>query len=83
MSARKRSMARAGDWPVLCRNSRLKCRGLMLAALASSSTPLTWAERAYPRLTYFNKVDKGGHFAAWEEPQLFAQELRAAFRSLR
>jgi pimeloyl-ACP methyl ester carboxylesterase len=55
----------------------------MLAALASSSTPRTWAERAYPRLTYFNKVDKGGHFAAWEEPQLFAQELRAAFRSLR
>lgn len=45
--------------------------------------PRTWAERAYPRLTYFNKVDKGGHFAAWEEPQLFAQELRAAFRSLR
>ncbi|EYS94075.1 hypothetical protein CF68_25485 [Cupriavidus sp. SK-4] len=45
--------------------------------------PRTWAERAYPRLTYFNKVDKGGHFAAWEEPQLFAQELRAAFKSLR
>ncbi|OUM00320.1 epoxide hydrolase family protein [Variovorax sp. JS1663] len=45
--------------------------------------PQSWAKKAYPRLTYFNEVDKGGHFAAWEEPQLFAQELRAAFKSLR
>jgi pimeloyl-ACP methyl ester carboxylesterase len=45
--------------------------------------PETWARRAYPNLTYFNEVDKGGHFAAWEEPQLFSEELRAAFRSLR
>jgi pimeloyl-ACP methyl ester carboxylesterase len=45
--------------------------------------PETWARRAYPNLTYFNEVDKGGHFAAWEEPDLFASELRAAFRSLR
>jgi mannose-6-phosphate isomerase-like protein (cupin superfamily) len=45
--------------------------------------PRSWAERAYPRLIYYNKVDKGGHFAAWEEPWLFAAELRAAFRSLR
>jgi pimeloyl-ACP methyl ester carboxylesterase len=46
-------------------------------------TPRSWAEKAYPNLTYFNEVDKGGHFAAWEEPQLFAEEMRAAFRSLR
>jgi pimeloyl-ACP methyl ester carboxylesterase len=46
-------------------------------------TPRSWAERAYPTLSYFNAVDKGGHFAAWEEPELFAQELRAAFRSVR
>ena len=46
-------------------------------------TPRTWVEQAYPTLTYFNKVDKGGHFAAWEEPQLFSTEIRAAFRSLR
>jgi pimeloyl-ACP methyl ester carboxylesterase len=46
-------------------------------------TPRTWAEKAYPNLTYFNEVEKGGHFAAWEEPQLFAEEMRAAFRSLR
>jgi pimeloyl-ACP methyl ester carboxylesterase len=45
--------------------------------------PRTWAERVYPNLTYFNEVDRGGHFAAWEEPDLFATELRAAFRSLR
>jgi pimeloyl-ACP methyl ester carboxylesterase len=45
--------------------------------------PRSWAEKAYPNLTYFNEVDKGGHFAAWEEPQLFSDEIRAAFRSLR
>jgi pimeloyl-ACP methyl ester carboxylesterase len=46
-------------------------------------TPRTWAENSYPNLTYFNEVDRGGHFAAWEEPELFSSELRAAFRSLR
>jgi pimeloyl-ACP methyl ester carboxylesterase len=47
-------------------------------------TPRSWVERAYPNVDiYFNKVDKGGHFAAWEEPQLFSEELRTAFRSLR
>ena len=45
--------------------------------------PRSWTERAYPKLIYYNKVDKGGHFAAWEEPQLFSEEVRAAFRSLR
>jgi len=45
--------------------------------------PRTWAERAYPNLIYFNEVDKGGHFAAWEQPELFSAELRAAFKSLR
>jgi len=45
--------------------------------------PRSWAEKAYPNLIYFNEVNKGGHFAAWEEPQLFATEVRAAFRSLR
>jgi pimeloyl-ACP methyl ester carboxylesterase len=43
----------------------------------------SWVEQSYPNLVYFNKVDKGGHFAAWEEPELFAAELRAAFSSLR
>jgi pimeloyl-ACP methyl ester carboxylesterase len=45
--------------------------------------PRSWAERAYPKLIYYNQVAKGGHFAAWEQPQLFAQEVRAGFRSLR
>ena len=45
--------------------------------------PETWARRAYRNLIYFHEVDKGGHFAAWEQPQLFSEEIRAAFRSLR
>ena len=46
-------------------------------------TPRSWVETAYPNVIYFNEVDKGGHFAAWEEPALFSEELRAAFRSVR
>jgi pimeloyl-ACP methyl ester carboxylesterase len=46
-------------------------------------TPRSWVEASYPNLIYFNEVDKGGHFAAWEEPELFSEELRAAFESLR
>jgi pimeloyl-ACP methyl ester carboxylesterase len=49
----------------------------------SYQAPRSWAERAYPNLTYFNNVGSGGHFAAWEEPELFSAELRAAFNSLR
>lgn len=45
--------------------------------------PKSWAEKSYHNLIYFNEVSKGGHFAQWEEPQLFAEELRAAFKSLR
>ncbi|MBD2074273.1 alpha/beta fold hydrolase [Phormidium sp. FACHB-592] len=45
--------------------------------------PRSWTERAYPKLIYYNQVEKGGHFAAWEQPMIFAQELRAGFRSLR
>ena len=45
--------------------------------------PETWARRAFPSLIYFNEVDRGGHFAAWEHPELFSKELRAAFRTLR
>jgi pimeloyl-ACP methyl ester carboxylesterase len=45
--------------------------------------PEAWARRAYPNLSYFQEVDRGGHFAAWEQPQLFSEELRAAFRPLR
>jgi pimeloyl-ACP methyl ester carboxylesterase len=47
------------------------------------AAPRSWVEQAYPTLSYFNQADKGGHFAAWEEPELFSEEVRAAFRSLR
>jgi pimeloyl-ACP methyl ester carboxylesterase len=46
-------------------------------------TPRSWVEASYPNVIYFNEVDKGGHFAAWEEPELFSQEVRAAFRPIR
>jgi len=46
-------------------------------------TPRSWAEKSYPNLTYFNEADKGGHFAAWEEPELFSAEVRAAFAAMR
>ena len=45
--------------------------------------PRSWTERAYHKLIHYNQVERGGHFAAWEQPQLFARELRAAFRTLR
>jgi pimeloyl-ACP methyl ester carboxylesterase len=45
--------------------------------------PRSWAEKSYPTLTYFHEADRGGHFAAWEEPELFSEEVRAAFRTLR
>ncbi len=47
------------------------------------AAPRSWTERAYPKLIYYNKLDKGGHFAAWEQPKLFSAEMRAAFRPLR
>ena len=46
-------------------------------------TPRSWVEASYPNVIYFNEVDRGGHFAAWEEPELFSEELRAAFASVR
>src|SRR3954452_18138796 len=45
--------------------------------------PRSWAERAYPQLIHYNRLDKGGHFAAWEQPQVFSEELRCGFRSVR
>jgi pimeloyl-ACP methyl ester carboxylesterase len=47
------------------------------------AAPRSWTERAYPKLIYYNRLDKGGHFAAWEQPQLFSEEVRAGFRPLR
>ena len=45
--------------------------------------PRSWTEKAYPNLIHYNEVDRGGHFAAWEQPELYASELRTGFRSLR
>jgi len=45
--------------------------------------PRSWVEKSYPHLTYFNEASNGGHFAAWEVPELFSEEVRAAFRALR
>jgi pimeloyl-ACP methyl ester carboxylesterase len=47
------------------------------------AAPRSWAQQTYPGLSYLKEADKGGHFAAWEEPELFSQEVRAAFRPLR
>ena len=45
--------------------------------------PRSWAEQAYPNLVYYNRHDRGGHFAAWEQPRLLSEDLRATFRSMR
>ena len=64
-------------------------RGVSVPAAVSAfpeelyQAPRTWAERGYRKLIYYNKLDKGGHFAAWEQPQLFAEEMRASFRPVR
>jgi pimeloyl-ACP methyl ester carboxylesterase len=47
------------------------------------AAPRSWAEKAYPKMIYFSKLDKGGHFAAWEQPEVFVREMREGFRSLR
>jgi hypothetical protein len=59
-------------------NDRFLARGQHVSSF-DCDAPL----KVYPNLIYFNEVDKGGHFAAWEEPQIFSEEMRAAFRSLR
>jgi pimeloyl-ACP methyl ester carboxylesterase len=47
------------------------------------TAPRSWAEKAYPKLIHYNKLPKGGHFAAWEQPTFYSEELRASFKSLR
>jgi pimeloyl-ACP methyl ester carboxylesterase len=64
-------------------------RGLQIPVAVSAfpdeiyQAPRSWAEKAYPKLIHYNRLDKGGHFAAWEQPEIFSAELRTAFRSLR
>jgi len=59
-----------------CGNSRATGRRIYAA-------PRSWAEKAYPKLIHYNRLPKGGHFAAWEQPELFTKELSAAFKSPR
>ena len=69
---------------VLRRQGRLHPgRRERISRRAIYEAPRSWTERAYPKLIHYNKVDKGGHFAAWEQPGLFTAELRAGFRPLR
>jgi pimeloyl-ACP methyl ester carboxylesterase len=69
--------------------SYFAAKGVSIPAAVSAfpdelyQAPRSWSEQAYPNLIYYNKLDKGGHFAAWEQPEVFSDELRAAFRSLR
>lgn len=64
-------------------------RGVKLPVAASAfpdeiyQAPKSWAEKAYPKLIHYNRLPEGGHFAAWEQPELFSEELRASFRALR
>ncbi len=54
-----------------------------LAFVIMSTALKSWTEKAYPKLIHYNRLPKGGHFAAWEQPELFTQELRATFKSSR
>src|SRR5262249_36279068 len=75
--------------PLPARGGFFDVRGVKLPVAVSVfpdeiyAAPRSWAERAYPKLIHYNKLDKGTHFAAWEQPKLFVAELRAGFRSLR
>jgi hypothetical protein len=60
-----------------------RSRHRRVLALLPRQARRSWAERAYPKLIHYNKLDQGGHFAAWEQPKLFAEEVRAGLRSLR
>jgi hypothetical protein len=76
------------DFSAFARSTENACQYFISASRLRHSgeiwrTPRSWVEKAYPNVIYFNEVDKGGHFAAWEEPDLFSTEMRACFRELR
>ena len=84
------------DWPISSarlywenKGSFFGVKGVTVPAAVSVfpeeiyQPPRSWAERAYPRLVHYNKLDRGGHFAAWEQPKLLCEEVRAGLRSLR
>ena len=68
---------------LLRRRRRVRPAAVSVFPGENYQAPRSWAERAYHKLIYFNEVDKGGHYAAWEQPALFSAEVRAGFRPLR
>ena len=76
-------------WEILGQTGYFNAKGVSIPVAVSVfpdelyPAPRSWAEQAYPKLIHFNKLAKGGHFAAWEQPKLFSEEVRAGFRSLR
>jgi pimeloyl-ACP methyl ester carboxylesterase len=77
------------DYSATAKKGFFDVKGATIPAAVSAfpdeiyTAPRSWAERAYPKLIYYNKVAKGGHFAAWEQPELYSEEVRAGFRALR
>jgi pimeloyl-ACP methyl ester carboxylesterase len=77
------------DTPRVAEGGFFDSRGLQIPVAVSAFTdeiyqaPQNWASRAYAKLIHYNRSPKGGHFAAWEQPELFTAEMRASFRSLR
>ncbi|HJZ73378.1 MAG TPA: hypothetical protein VKE51_16665 [Vicinamibacterales bacterium] len=67
----------------MSRNVRAVIVSATLIMIAIYTAPRSWAERAYPKLLHYDRHDKGGHFAAWEQPEALTRDLREAFRSLR
>jgi pimeloyl-ACP methyl ester carboxylesterase len=76
-------------WEIWGKLGYFNAKGVAIPVAVSVSpdelyaAPRSWAERAYPKLIHYNRLDKGGHFAAWEQPKLFSEEVRTGFRSLR
>ena len=77
------------DYSVTAKKGFFDVKGVTIPAAVSAfpdeiyTAPRSWAEKAYPKLIHYNKLPKGGHFAAWEQPQLYSNEVRAGLRSLR
>ena len=84
--AKLRSRIDATEWPDR-ETVADESQGVPLATMQELAryyqAPRSWTERAYQKLIYYNKADQGGHYAAWEQPELFSQEIRAGLRPLR
>ena len=89
MGSRQPAAPSSRRWRLLLLASFFAVKGVVVPTAVSVfpdelyPAPRSWAEQAYPKLIHYNKLDKGGHFAAWEQPALYADDVRAAFRSVR